>query len=82
MQTEESKPAWRGQKGSAVGMKSERERNPDYSWPGNNGRFDFCSKYHRKPLVSYMQRSEIIFVIKMIIVSETKKLPDTEVDGD
>lgn len=50
-------------------------KSSDYTWPGNNGKFNFCSKYKRKPLANYKHRSEIIFIIKIIIVSETKKLP-------
>lgn len=57
-------------------------RRSAYTWPKSNDRLDFCSKYKRKPLESYKQRSETIFMIKTITVSETKKLPGTKVDED
>lgn len=57
-------------------------RRPAYIWPKSYGRLDFCSKYNRKPLESYKQSSKTIFMIKTIIVSETKKLSGTELDED
>lgn len=54
---------------------------PDYTWQGSNGRLGFCSKYNRKP-VKDKQRSQIIFMMKTFIVSETQTLPGTELDED
>lgn len=53
---------------------------PGSTQPGSNSRLDFCSKYRRKPLESYKQRRETLFMMKMITVSETKKLPGAELD--
>lgn len=72
-----------GGRGSVVEDKvGEMVRRPDWTWPGGNGRIDFCSKGNRRPLESYKQWSEIIFIIKMITVSGIKKLPGTELDED
>lgn len=73
----------KGGRGS-VGEDEVREmvKRPDYTWPGSNGRRDFCSKWNRRPLESYKQRSEITCIIKMITVSGIKKLPGRELDKD
>lgn len=53
---------------------TELVRAPDYTWPRNDHRFDFYS-VQQEATGNDKQRSEIIFVIKMVIASTTEKLP-------
>lgn len=73
----------KGRRGSVVEDEGrETARRPDVGWPGRNGRLGSCSNYSMRPLESYTQMSEIIFILQVVTVSEIEKLPATELDED